>query len=418
MTVPNKEPVILHCDCNSFFASVEMAHDPSLRSVPMAVGGSEENRHGIILAKNELAKAYGIETAETIYSARKKCRELVIVPPHYTEYVRYSRSAHEIYLRYTDQVEPFGMDEAWLDVTGSERLFGDGASIADQIREAVKRELGITVSVGVSFTKVLAKLGSDYKKPDAVTVFKRDSYMALTDPLPVSSMIFIGRRTAEELSRFQIRTLGELRQCTRQFLVARFGKVGEMIYDDVNGIERSRVARYDMAGEMPKSVGNGMTFRRDLISDEDIRVGLLPLCEEIAARMRHKGILCRTLAVTVKGSDLRSVSRQMPLPVPTALSRELFEAAFSLVKAVRRDGRRVRALTVTASNLSREGELTTQLSFFEDGSEKRKKLDRIENAVELVRKRYGSDALLSASVLDNDLGISLPGEGEKEGKKE
>ncbi len=413
MPEETRDRVILHCDCNSFFASVEMAHAPHLKTVPMAVGGSEENRHGIILAKNELAKQYGIVTAETIYSARKKCKDLVIVPPHYAEYARYSRAVHEIYLRFTDQVEPFGMDEAWLDVTGSEKLFGSGEAIAHRIRETVKNELGITVSVGVSFTKVFAKLGSDYKKPDAVTVLSRESYRAIIAPLPVSDMIFIGRRTAEELLRFGIRTLGELATCGRHFLVSRFGKAGGMIYDHVNGIETGSVARYSVEGETPKSVGNGMTFRRDLVTEEEIAVGLLPLCEEVAARLRERGLAARTLAVTVKGTDLLSVSKQAPLDPPSSLARELHALAVRLAGAIRKDGRRVRALTVTATNLIPEEEVVTQVSFFDDSGEKRKKLEKIEFAVDKIRGRYGSDALLSCAVLDTDIGLSISAEAGK-----
>ncbi len=413
MSDKSGDRVILHCDCNSFFASVEMAHDEGLRSVPMAVGGSEENRHGIILAKNELAKQYGIVTAETIYSARKKCKNLVIVPPHYSEYARYSRAVHEIYLRFTDQVEPFGMDEAWLDVTGSEKLFGDGESIAHQIRETVKRELSITISVGVSFTKVFAKLGSDYKKPDAVTVISRENYKSLLSPLPVSDMIFIGKRTSEELLRFGIRTLGELSACSQGFLISRFGKNGGLIYEHVHGIERGEVAHYFAAGEAPKSVGNGMTFRRDLVTEEEIAVGLLPLCEEVAARMRVQDLAARTLSVTVKGSDLLSVSKQAPLDPPTSLSRELFTLANRLVRLLRKDGRRVRALTVTASNLIPSDEVVTQVSFFDDSSEKRKKLERIETAVDRIRDRFGNAAVLPCAVLETDIGVSLAGEAEK-----
>ena len=198
--------VILHCDCNSFFASVETALNPEYRNVPMAVCGSEENRHGIVLAKNELAKKYGIVTAETVYSAKKKCPSLVIAKPHYSEYSRYSRMVNDIYARYTDIIEPFGIDESWLDVTASQKIFGSGMDIAERIRAEVKSEIGITVSIGVSFNKVFAKLGSDYKKPDAITEIDEENFKRIVYPLNVADLLFVGKKTAEALA-----SLGEKR---------------------------------------------------------------------------------------------------------------------------------------------------------------------------------------------------------------
>ena len=221
-----EDRVILHCDCNSFFASVECLRDPSLWQVPMVVCGSVEDRHGIVLAKNEPAKKYGIQTAETVYSAKRKCPALVIVPPHYSEYARISRSVNEIYCRYTDLCEPFSIDESWLDVTGSRTLFGDGMQIAEAIRRAVREEIGITVSIGVSFNKTFAKLGSDYKKPDAITYIGRENYRDILYPLPVTDMLFVGERTAEALRAAGIRTIGDLARASDAFLRSRLGKAG------------------------------------------------------------------------------------------------------------------------------------------------------------------------------------------------
>ena len=261
------ERVILHCDCNSFFASVETALNPCYKDVPMAVCGSEEDRHGIVLAKNELAKKCGIVTAETVYSARKKCPNLFIVKPHYDAYSDFSRRVNAIYADYTDKIEPFGIDESWLDITASIRYFGSPEKIAEGIRRRVKEEIGITVSIGVSFNKVFAKLGSDYKKPDAITYITPENYKDILFSLPASDLLFVGKRTAEELRSMGVRTIGELAATHRSLLVSRFGKMGEMLYEYSNGLDESPV----VAGVVSdaKSISNGFTFRHDLVTHSE-----------------------------------------------------------------------------------------------------------------------------------------------------
>ena len=314
------ERVILHCDCNSFFASVETALNPSYRGVPMAVCGSQENRHGIVLAKNEEAKRYGIQTAETVFSAKKKCPSLVIASPHHGEYQRYSAMVNKIYADYTDLVEPFGIDESWLDVTASKRIFGSGEEIAELIRRRVKEEIGITVSIGVSFNKVFAKLGSDYKKPDAITVISRDNFKQIVFPLPASDLLFVGRRTAVELSKIGVRTIGELAATSRDMLRHKFGKMGDMLYDYANGLDDSPVGVSD---EHVKSISNGFTFKHDLVSREDCRIGIEFLCDEIGAKLRSQSLKCNTVALTVKDTFLKSIQRQRPLPNSSDISREI-----------------------------------------------------------------------------------------------
>ncbi|MCC8169630.1 MAG: DNA polymerase IV [Oscillospiraceae bacterium] len=232
---------ILHCDCNGFFASVECALNPKLKNVPMAVGGDPESRHGIILGKNELAKPFNIMTAETIWQAKQKCPELVIVPPHHDVYRRYSKRINDIYKQYTDLVEPFGIDESWLDVTGSRRLFGDGKTIADELRARIKEEIGLTSSECVSFNKVFAKLGSDYKKPDATTVFSRENWRELIFPLPAKDLLYVGKTTAGALSLMGINTIGELAAADKSSLEKRLGKAGTMLYTYANGLDDSPV---------------------------------------------------------------------------------------------------------------------------------------------------------------------------------
>lgn len=397
-----KDRVILHCDCNSFFASVETVLDPSYAHVPMAVCGSSEDRHGIVLAKNELAKKFGIQTAETVWSAKRKCPNLVIAEPHHEAYADFSNRINEIYDRYTDQVEPFSVDESWLDVTGSRALFGDGKTIADEIRSVIRREIGVTVSVGVSFNKIFAKMGSDYKKPDATTVITRDNFRQIIHPLPVEDMIYVGRQIAASLRAVNIRTVGDLAAASRSFLVARFGKQGELLHDYANGIDDSPVAMRTDTREA-KSVGNGMTFRRDLVTEEEIRVGLEMLCEEVAHRLRIAGQKACTLSVSIKDTMLQTLSRQAPLDRPTDLARELSVAAFAILQAGWNMGRPIRALTVTAMQLVRASESYEPISFFDgDLAVRREKNASIENTVDSIRHRFGNEAITSGAVLGND----------------
>lgn len=405
---------ILHCDCNSFFASVETVFCPSLAEVPMAVAGDEEARHGIILAKNEKAKKFGIKTAETIWSARKKCPELVLVKPHYGAYAEFSARVRRIYEQYTDLVEPFGMDEAWLDVTGSKTLFGTGYEIAQRIREQVKKEIGITVSVGVSFNKIFAKLGSDYKKPDAVTLIGREQVAKMVYPLPVDSMIFVGRQTAESLLRCNIRTIGELAAASPAFLCSRFGKMGEQLSRYARGEDESPVASiYDKTD--PKSVGSGMTFCRDITTVEECRTALLSLAEDVAHRLRKQGKKCTTLSLTIKDPMLKSFSRQRPIESATDLAREMGEAAMAILQSSFPTGSPIRMLTITAMQLVDADEGGEQIGFFDgDREEKREKMTRLETTVDAIRAKYGFGALTSGAVLHNDIGIET-GQGSKLG---
>ena len=401
--------IILHCDCNSFFASVETVLDPSLAGVPMAVAGDAEARHGIILAKNELAKKYGIQTAETIYSARKKCPSLVLVSPHHHEYAVYSAAVRRIFERFTDQIEPFGIDEAWLDVTGSTALFGDGETIAHAIRETVKRELGITVSVGVSFNKPFAKLGSDYKKPDAVTVISRENFKNLIYPLPARDLLFVGRQTAEALARCNIHTIGELASVSSAFLSSRFGKLGEMLSSYARGEDDSPVSSFYETSDV-KSVSNSMTFKRDLTTRDEIRMGITALSEEVAYRLRKKGLKGTTVGITVKDASLKSITRQAPLSPATYLSSEIADAAFALASSAFESSKRVRMLAVGVTGLLHSDEVVEQPSFFDElCDEKRQKRERLETAVDVIRARFGHTALTPGAVIGNDIGIQTNG---------
>lgn len=392
---------ILHADCNGFFASVECVRNPNLRRVPMAVCGSPEDRHGIILAKNELAKARGIVTAETVWQARKKCPELVLVPPHHDLYAAYSRQVNEIYARFTDMVEPFGIDESWLDVTGSRRLFGDGVVIADRLRALVREETGLTISVGVSFNKVFAKLGSDYKKPDATTVFDRADMETKIFPLPVSALLYVGPAAARTLEGMYIRTIGELARADRAFVAARLGKLGEMIHDYACGLDDSPVAKYGAQREA-KSVGNGLTFPHDLRGYDEIATGVLLLCDTVATRLRRSGRYATVVQVALKSPSLRQVQRQQTLPAATDLARDLASAAMELVRANWRADAPLRMLTVTAAGLT-DCRGAQQLSLFDEAeSDDYERQSRLAQAMDGIRARFGREAIRPAALLNTE----------------
>ena len=368
---------ILHCDLNSFYASVELLSLPELRESgkPVAVCGDPDSRHGIILAKNEPAKAMGVKTAETIWQARQKCPGLVLLPAHRDQYRKYSRMVNAIYDRFTDLVEPFSIDESWLDITGSMHLWGgDGKAIADRIRETVKAETGLTVSVGVSFNKVFAKMGSDYKKPDATTVITRENFRQLLWPLPVTDLLFVGGAAAKVLRGYGVQTEHE------PVIPAR-----------------------DLPP--PKSVGSGLTFRRNLLGLEDVRAGLSALSDEVAARLRRHGLKCTTVQITIRDPSFRDICRQKRLPAPTYVSRDISGAALELLLDAWNLKLPIRALTVTGQNLVDEADAGEQLDLFAAGAAPhRDKLERLERTMDKIRDKYGGGAITFASAVRGEPG--------------
>ena len=382
------ERTILHCDLNSFFASVELLSLPNLREKPVAVCGNPENRHGIILAKNEPAKKYGVATAETIWQAKRKCPELILIPPHREQYYKYSRLVNEIYESYTDRVEPFGIDESWLDITETMHLFGgSGQKIADRIRQQIWEELGLTISVGVSFNKIFAKLGSDYKKPNATTVITRENYRQLLYPLPVSALLYVGHAAENTLRSMGVRTIGELARLDKDVLSRALGKAGESLYEYANGLDQSPV-RFANEREEVKSVGNGMTFSRNLEGEADVRAGVAFLTDSVASRLRRAGLKGATVHIYIKNPKFQSISKQKALPHPTDLSRELFAAVMELVEQCWRYSDPVRMMTITVTNLV-ESDCAEQLSLFDTSRPHREKLEKLETAVDGVRSRFG-----------------------------
>ncbi len=379
---------ILHCDCNSFYASVECVLRPELRSVPMAVGGDEESRHGIILAKNELAKKFNIQTAETIWQAKKKCPDLVVVPPQHDLYCKYSKQVMDIYKCYTDYVESFGLDEAWLDVTGSKRLFGDGVTIANELRDTVRRETGLTISVGVSFCKVFAKLGSDYKKPDATTVFSKENWREYIYPLPVRDLLYVGRRTGDELEKLGIKTIGQLAAYDRKTLEEHLGKSGVMLHMYANGLDNDPVKSIYEKTEV-KSVGNGITFRHDLLGEDEVRDGIYAIADSIAARMRRKKLKCTTVQVMIKDPNFKTISRQQKLEKPTYTSRDIRNAAMEIVRKSWNFKLPIRMMSVTGTNLVGENEVFEQMSLFDEENKSGKKAEQLEKTVDSLKDKFG-----------------------------
>lgn len=391
--------VIYHCDCNSFYCSVELLSHPELRSVPTAVCGDPKSRHGIILAKNEPAKQFGVRTAETIWQARQKCPDLVLLPSHHGLYHEYSKKVNAIYDRFTDLIEPFGIDESWLDVTGSLHLFGgDPKGLADRIRNTVREELGLTISVGVSFNKIFAKLGSDYKKPDATTVISRENFKEIVWPLPVTDLLFVGRAAARVLAQYGVTTIGALAAFDRGALVELLGKQGRQLWEYANGLEHSPVAPAG-AYTPPKSVGNGETFPRNLTRPDEVRQGAAMLADQVAVRLRRCGMKASTLQVTIRDPNFKDICRQRPLDAPVNTARELYRAAMDILERSWRSGAPIRALTLTAHNLIPEGEAAEQLDLFQSAApRKRERVEKLERTMDAIRSKYGKEAVTIAAL--------------------
>ncbi len=392
------ERVILHCDQNCFFASVELLSHPDLRDVPMAVCGDPASRHGIILAKNEPAKRFGIQTAETVWQARRKCPSLVLLPPHHKLYREYSVRVNELYGQYTDLVEPFGIDESWLDITGSMHLFGgDPVAIADELRRRVREELGLSISVGVSFNKIFAKLGSDYKKPDATTLISPENWQEIVWPLPVGAMLFVGRSAQRTLAQYGVETIGQLAACRPEMIEKLLGKLGRQLHEYANGLDRSPV-RPQAEREPVKSVGNGTTFPHDLTRWEEVRAGLAALSDSVAMRLRRQGLYCSGVQVTIKDSSFCSISRQKRLESPTRLMKDIQRAAMELTRSAWRAPTPIRMLTVTALHITESAESFEQLDLLGAGravSDARQ--EKLESAVRAIRDKFGDGSITFGS---------------------
>ena len=389
--------IILHCDLNNFFASVSLLSNPTLYDLPVAVCGSVEERHGIVLAKNEAAKKYGVKTAETIWEAKAKCSDLVILRPDYKKYNEYSNATRKIFARYTDLIEPFGIDEAWLDVTGSTLMFGDGKAIADNIRNDVKKELGLTVSVGVSFNKVFAKLGSDMKKPDAVTEITRKNFKELVWPLPVSELLFVGKSTDKRLCDCGIITIGDLAECNDELLNRMLGKNGIQFKKYALGEDISPVSP-PTAEDRPKSIGRSVTTPHDITDSEQVWEIYLKIAEDISYQLRRHGLYAGGLQVHTRTTSLKikEFSRSLDIPLNTTMSiakkgLEIFDENYLWDLPLRSVGLR-------AISLRDETHAVQQDIFFEHDNDLHE--EEIERSIEAVRERFGKDSILRGRILN------------------
>ncbi len=396
---------ILHVDLNNFYASVECLYNPALRNRPIAVAGDPANRHGIILAKNMPAKKMGVETGEAIWQAKQKVPDLICVPPQYDKYLRFSRAARKIYYRFTDQVESFGIDECWLDVSASLNLFGSGEQIAEKIRRIMKDELGLTVSIGVSWNKIFAKFGSDYKKPDAVTCITQDNYKDIVWPLPVAELLYVGKATAYKLNRRAIYTIGDLAARDPLLLKFALGKWGLILSDFARGLDTSPVRIIDERSAI-KSIGNGVTTPRDITNADDAKLVFICLAESVAARLRENALKCTGVEITLRDNTLYTITRQQQLPYPTYFSEDIINAAMQLLYR-NYDfyaSKHLRSLSVRGINLV-TSDTGIQIDLFL--SDKTDKKDKLAKAVDQLRHRFGHDVILrAASLLDNSLRIN------------
>ena len=390
------ERAILHSDLNCFYASVEMMLDPSLRGKAVAVCGSTEDRHGIVLAKSEKAKKAGIKTGMVNWEARQLCKDLIVVPPQYDQYLKYSKLTQAIYQRYTDLIEPFGMDECWLDVSCSTRLYGSGEKIAQQIRNSIKEELGLTVSIGVSYNKIFAKLGSDMKKPDAVTVITEADVESKVWTLPASELLYVGRATMAKLERYGIHTIGQLASLSPQILKSWFGVNGISLWHYANGTDVSRVMQKDFVSPI-KTIGHGITCTADLENDTEVWRVMLELCQDLGHKLRVHNLTANGVQITVKSNDLQYKQFQCQLGLPTQSPMEIAQAAHTLFKRNYKWNVPVRAVTVRAINLKNKN-MAVQLDLFTD-HEKRQRRETIDNTIEEIRRRFGKNSVFSASLM-------------------
>lgn len=386
---------ILHSDMNCFYASVEMLYHPELEGKPLAVGGDPEARHGIVLTANYIAKKCGVKTGMALWQAKQACPEIIFVPPRMDLYLRFSSMAREIYSEYTDKIEPYGIDEGWLDVTESISIKGDGMKIAQEISDRIKYELGITVSIGISWNKIFAKLGSDYKKPDAITQFHRGNYKEIVWGLPVSDLLYVGRQTNKNLKKIGIHTIGQLAQTDEKLLYSHFGKIGLMLWGFANGYDSDPVCTEGYEASV-KSIGNSTTTPRDLKTDLDVWIILMALSESVSARLRKHGFKCNVVEISIRDNGLNSIARQMHIGQPTNITDEIVKAAFELFKKHYRWEHPIRSLGVRGADLVME-DIPVQLDLF-DNQEKREKLERLDRAVDEIRRRFGYFSIQRAAM--------------------
>ena len=381
-----KDRTILHSDINCCYAAIEHLHHPELAGKPLAVGGDPEARHGIVLTADYIAKKHGVKTGMALWQAKQVCPEINFISPRMDLYLRFSRMAHEIYGEYTDLQEAYGIDESWLDVTESVSIKGDGEKIAAEISNRMKSELGITVSIGVSFNKIFAKLGSDYKKPDAITTMHRDEFRKKAWPLPASDLLYVGRSTSVKLEHMGSRTIGDLATTDEMILHSQLGKMGDILWAFANGYDDSPV-KYENAHAPIKSIGNSTTTPRDLVNNQDVKIVLTILAESVAARLRENGFKCRVVEISVRDNGLFSFTRQRKIDHATNVTREIAEEAYRLFKENYNWQKPIRSVGVRGADLVNDN-YWEQIDLF-SSVELREKQMKVDEAIDTIRKRFG-----------------------------
>lgn len=388
--------IILHCDINNFFASVECAAHPELANKPVAVAGDPKKRTGIILAKNEIAKKFGVTTGEPIWQAMQKCPELVCLPPHHLLYEKISKQIIEIYKCYTDQIEPFGIDECWLDLSTCQKLFPDAEKVAFEIRQRIKNEIGVTASIGISFCKLFAKLASDMKKPDATTSIHRSNFKKIIYPMPIDAIIGIGKRMKKNLVRMNINTLGDLAQADVRVLQAKFGVVGVRLKEKLLGFDFDPVS--DLCDLDPvKSVGNGTTTIKDICTEQEIKQTIQCLASSVSRRLREKGVRCANIGVSIKNSALHTLHHEKTIAFPTNDEIEITKQAMQVIHEFWDFDEPVRAVRLCCSSL--HAKQNEQTSLF---SESTSKNDKINEAIDFLNKKYCRKVVRIAAITKND----------------
>ena len=381
-----KDRTILHSDINCCYAAIEHLHHPELAGKPLAVGGDPEARHGIVLTADYIAKKHGVKTGMALWQAKQICPEITFISPRMDLYLRFSKMAHEIYGEYTDLQEAYGIDESWLDVTDSVSIKGDGYKIAQEISNRMKSELGITVSIGVSFNKIYAKLGSDYKKPDAITTMYRDEFRNKAWVLPVSDLLYVGRSTSAKLKKLGIMTIGDLARMDEKLLHSQFGKIGDILWAFANGYDDSPV-KYEDAHAPIKSIGNSTTTPRDLVDEQDVKIVLTILAESVAARLRENGFKCRVVEISVRDNELFSFTRQRRINHATNVTREIAEEAFRLFQENYGWQKPIRSVGVRGADLVNDN-YWEQIDLF-SSVEFREKQMKVDTVVDDIRRRFG-----------------------------
>ena len=392
------ERIILHSDADGFYAAVECLHNPKIRSLPVAVCGDKELRHGIVLAKNAIAKKYGIKTGDVIHEAMEKCPSLITVPPHQSLYEQFSKWAREIYADYADNLEAYGLDECWIEVTNIARDEYDGQLIADEIRARIKETLGITCSIGISFNKVFSKLASGLRKPDCSTVISRETFKDIVWKLSPDNLLGVGSRINKGLYAAGITDIGNIAKTPVEVFEKALGKIGVTLHRYARGEENSPVKHKDYV-EPVKTVGHIETTPRDMKTIEDIRRVVYALSEKVASRMRAEHYKCRTVKIYIRDNELKSCDRQGKLEEPSYITNNIAEKAMDIFKKQYHFTKPLRSIGVRACDLVPDS-VGIQNSFFDD-TEQDEKREKISHTMDILRSMYGYDIIQRGIVLED-----------------